>query len=436
MNHENPGERVRNTLESRDVRGYNRGVDKTIASRAVGEGASIEQAGRALILASLLANMGFNFIFPLLPLYVQQISGNGPATAFWAGLVMAATPMAGAMVSPLWGRMADRLGYRPMLIRALTGTAIVTLLIALPNAPWQLVILRAGVGVLGSIQPIAMGALTSWSKPEDLSKAISRLQMAQVLGVIVGPLAGGIITATLGIRFVPVVSAAAFVMGMLVVVRWFKEPKTKRVPLRGAGVHLNPTFLWLPMVTLVAVQFTDASFNPILPLLLAQTGIDPGEVATLTGLAASFNASAAAVGAGLAGRGLRIRNRTIVIASVILAVLAIAAIRAPVPWGVVAIRIMCGGIVSGITVAAFSVGGLMVLPGQRGSAYGWLTSSTQVGYASSPLVSGAMAAIDLRAGMAVDAVLCLLAATGWKWSRGPIPAPASASKDVGSLTSS
>lgn len=412
-------------------------MDRETTSRASRESPSAERAGHALIVASFLSAAGFTFVFPLLPLYMQELSGSNAAALFWAGLAMAATPMAGAVVSPFWGRLADRFGYRPMLLRALFSTTVIIGLMALPNAPWQLVILRALAGALGSFQPMAMGALTSWSRPEDLSKGVSRLQMAQVMGAIVGPLFGGIISALLGVRFAPVAGAISIALGVLLVGRWFHEPKSRRAQLRGAGVPFRPTLLWLPMVTLVAVQFTDASFNPILPLLLAQGGDGPSRVAALTGLAASFNATAAAVGSGLAGRSLQVRSRTMVVAAASVAILALAAVTAPVPWGVVAIRILCGGAVSGIAVAAFTVGGLMVLPGQRGSAYGWLSSSSQVGYACSPLVAGSLAAIDLRAVLVVDAALCLIAATGWGWSRGPTRAPApaaiEASRNLGEL---
>ncbi len=399
-------------------------MDKESLARASKEGASADQAGRALVLASFLSAVGFTFVFPLLPLYMQELVGTGAGAVFWAGVAMAATPMAGAMVSPLWGRLADRMGYRPMLLRALFGTSVIIGMMAFPNAPWQLVVLRALAGALGSFQPMAMGALTSWSRPEDLSKAISRLQMAQVMGAIAGPLLGGIVSAFLGVRFAPVAGSLSLALGAILVSRWFHEPKSRRAQLRGTGVSLSPTLLWLPMVTLVAVQFTDASFNPILPLLLAQGGDDPSTVAGLTGLAASFNASAAAVAAALAGRSLQVRSRTMVISAAALAILALAAMKAPVPWGVVAIRILCGGAVSGLAVAAFSVGGLMVLPGQRGSAYGWLSSSSQIGYATSPLVAGALAAIDLRAVLVVDTALCMVAAAGWGWSPRTVPVPA------------
>jgi MFS transporter, DHA1 family, multidrug resistance protein len=394
-------------------------ISRTLTGRA-----SSDKAGLALIVASFLSAVGFNFIFPLLPVYMHELTDSPAATVFWAGLAMAVTPLASAVCAPLWGKLADRVGYRPMLLRALIGTAISIGLMAFPNAPWQLVLLRALSGGLGSFQPMAMAALSSWTKPQDLSKVVSRLQMAQISGAIAGPLMGGLVTAAFGVRYAPVAGAISLAFGIVLVARWFHEPVGHRAALRGAGVKLSPMLLWLPMLTLVAVQFTDSSFNPILPLLLGQVEPDAGRVAALSGLAASFNATSAAIGAGLAGQRLkqRVRRRTMGMGIMGVALLALAALMAPVPWGFVGLRILIGGVVNAIAVAAFSVGGLAVLPGQRGSAYGWLAAASGCGFAASPMAAGALASIDLRGVLVVDILFCLVATTGWGLSA-PAAAP-------------
>ncbi len=399
-------------------------ISRTLTGRS-----SPDRAGLALIVASFLSAVGFNFIFPLLPVYMRELTDSPAATVFWAGLAMAVTPLASAICSPLWGKLADRVGYRPMLLRALIGTCIAIGLMAFPNAPWQLVLLRALSGGLGSFQPMAMAALSSWTKPEDLSKVVSRLQMAQISGAIAGPLMGGLVTAAFGVRYSPLAGAVSLAFGIMLVARWFHEPAGRRPALRGAGAKLSPTLLWLPMLTLVAVQFTDSSFNPILPLLLGQVEPDAGRVAALSGITASFNAMSAAIGAWSAGQRLkqRVRKRTMIAGTVAVSLLALGALMAPIPWGFVGLRILVGGMVNAIAVAAFSEGGLAVQQGQRGSAYGWLAAASSCGFAGSPMVAGAMAGIDLRAVLALDTMLCLVATAGWGISGqavASVPAPA------------
>jgi MFS transporter, DHA1 family, multidrug resistance protein len=382
--------------------------------------AQIARASRALILAGFLSNLGFNFVFPLLPLYMRELSGPGAATAIWSGLALAATPLGGAIASPFWGRLADRVGYRPMMLRALISTALLIGLMALPNAPWQLVLLRLLAGALGSFQAVAMGALGAWSRPEDLSRAISRLQMAQLFGAIVGPVAGGFVAAFLGIRFAPVAGACSLAVGTVLVARWLHEPAGRRAVLKGVGVSMKLSYLWLPILTLVAVQFTDASFNPILPLLLAQGTDATATVAGLSGTAASLSATAAAVGSGIAGQLMRkgVRRKIIMAVMLLLVLFALCAVVAPLPWGLVLVRVLCGGLVAGVAVSAYSAGGLAVEPSQRGAAYGWLSSAGMAGNAASPVAAGLLGAIDLRAVLVLDAALCLLSAAGWGFSKG------------------
>jgi MFS transporter, DHA1 family, multidrug resistance protein len=386
-----------------------------------------ERPGRAVVLASFLSAVGFSFVFPLLPLYIRELTGPGVDAALWSGLALAATPMAGAVVSPFWGWVADRVGYRPMLLRALVSTSLLIGLMALPNAPWQLVLLRALAGALGSFQAVALGAITSWSKPEDLSRAVSRVQMAQIAGTIVGPLAGGFIAAFFGIRFSALVGGLVIGLGSVLVAAWFHEPKGRRsVQQKERSAPVSPAVLWLPILTLLAVQFTDASFNPILPLLLVGSGMDLGALAGLVGLAAALSGTAAAVGAGLTGRLLKrpVSRRLMLPAIGALAFVSVTALLAPLPWGLVALRVVCGGLVAGVVVSAYSAGGQSVSASQRGSAYGWLSSSGMAGYAASPLVAGALAPFDLRGVLVVDALLCTVAALGWALSRRVAPAPA------------
>lgn len=393
-----------------------------------------ERTGRAVVLASFLSAVGFGFVFPLLPLYIRELTGPGADAVLWSGLALAATPMAGSIASPLWGWLADRVGYRPMLLRALVSTSLLTVLMALPNAPWQLVLLRALAGGLGSFQAAALGAMSSWSRPEDLSRAVSRLQMAQVAGAIVGPLVGGVVAAAFGVRVSAVVGGVVIGLGSLLVARWFIEPPSRRALQRGSRAAVSPILLWLPILTLVAVQFTDASFNPILPLILARNGLDSATVAGLAGLAIALSSGAAAIGAGIAGRVLRrsVSRQFMVLTTGGLALAGIAAILAPLPWGLVALRVLCGGLVGGVAVGAYSAGGMAVSGGQRGSAYGWLASAGMAGFAASPLVAGALAPIDLKAVLAVDALLCATSAAAWAWHRSLERAPDAPTEKAGS----
>ncbi|TMD88972.1 MAG: multidrug efflux MFS transporter, partial [Chloroflexi bacterium] len=80
----------------------------------------------ALWLAEFTAILGFSFAFPFLPLFLHQELhiANGPELRFWTGISASATGFALALTSPIWGRLADRYGRKPMLVRAMVGGGI------------------------------------------------------------------------------------------------------------------------------------------------------------------------------------------------------------------------------------------------------------------------------------------------------------------------
>src|SRR2546422_4026800 len=71
----------------------------------------------ALTLTVFISFVGFQFFSPFLPLYIRELGVTDPAKiALWAGLQAAVTPAMSGILSPLFGRLADRFGRKMMLI--------------------------------------------------------------------------------------------------------------------------------------------------------------------------------------------------------------------------------------------------------------------------------------------------------------------------------
>lgn len=81
---------------------------------------------------------------PFLPLYVEQLGVSDPQSlSLWARAGIQRHLLVSAVVSPLWGSLADRKGRKLMLLRASLGMAIVIALQGLATNVWQLFALRA-----------------------------------------------------------------------------------------------------------------------------------------------------------------------------------------------------------------------------------------------------------------------------------------------------
>jgi MFS family permease len=162
----------------------------------------------ALALVVFTAFLGFQFFSPFLPLYVQELGVTDPAqVAVWSGVLLAVTPGVSGLLGPLWGRLADRVGRKLMLIRSLAGFVVIIAAMGLVTSVHQLFIARLLQGVFAGFSVMAM-AVASVSCPRDkVPVAIGRVQSAQLLSVAVGPVAGGYVASHFGIRYAISVSA-------------------------------------------------------------------------------------------------------------------------------------------------------------------------------------------------------------------------------------
>jgi hypothetical protein len=87
-----------------------------------------------LLVSQLIATMGFTFVMPFTPLYVQELGvEDAGRAAAWAGFVNGATGLTMALAAPLWGRLADRTGRKLMLLRATLAGSVEWIM--LPDPP-------------------------------------------------------------------------------------------------------------------------------------------------------------------------------------------------------------------------------------------------------------------------------------------------------------
>src|SRR3989442_4848392 len=155
----------------------------------------------ALSLIVFTAFVGFQFFSPFLPLYVQELGVTDPAgVAIWSVVLLAVTPSVAAVLAPVWGILADRVGRKLMMIRSLVGFAVIIAAMGLVTSVTQLFIARLLQGIFAGFSVMAM-ALASVSCPRDkVPVAIGRVQSAQLLSVAVGPAVGEYLASDFGIR--------------------------------------------------------------------------------------------------------------------------------------------------------------------------------------------------------------------------------------------
>lgn len=145
-------------------------------------------------------SMGLMAFLPTLALYVRERFeiAPGPELVFWAGAIYGAAPFAAAVVGPLWGGLGDRVGKKPMAIRANLAIAAATALMPLAPTPLVLLVMRTIQGALAGYVAPAMALVSHGLPRSEHGLVIARLQVAMAAGSCLGPLLGAAATHWLG----------------------------------------------------------------------------------------------------------------------------------------------------------------------------------------------------------------------------------------------
>src|SRR5512146_2775953 len=107
--------------------------------------------------------VGFGIIIPFLAYYVESFG----ARAVTVGLLMSTYSVAQFIFAPVWGRISDRVGRRPILLLGLTGSVAGYTLFGLAGTLWLLFVGRAAMGIFGATIPTAQAAVADVTSPQD-----------------------------------------------------------------------------------------------------------------------------------------------------------------------------------------------------------------------------------------------------------------------------
>jgi MFS transporter, DHA1 family, multidrug resistance protein len=379
-----------------------------------------------LLVSQLAATMGFTFVLPFMPIYVQAlgVEDAGHAAA-WAGVINSSTAVTMALAAPLWGKLGDRVGLKPMLLRATVAGSIVIGLMGLVGSPWQLLALKTLQGCLTGTVAAATVLVSATAPAQRAGARLGTLQMVIFVAAAAGPFFGGAFADLVGIRASFGVTAALLAASALLISVWVKEERSGEETEDDESVAAEGPLpyrrLAPSLLALFVVQMTIMSAAPALPGLLSTLMDEPVRVATLAGWVIATGALAASVGSLVGGKlAARFGARRVIIWTLLLAGIS-ALPQAEVDsvallW---ALRLVTGLFVgTAIPVANLAIRG-SVHPGRQGEAFGVAGTATSTGNAIGPLAGGLLAAsFGFGAPFLVPGV-CLVAVSAIIWG-GPL----------------
>jgi MFS transporter, DHA1 family, multidrug resistance protein len=169
-----------------------------------------------LIVAMLMTQFATQAVQPVVTRFVQEMLGQRPDLATLGGLAFSVTGVAGVLAVPFLGRKSDVIGYRLVLLISLFGAALFTVPQAFSFGYWAFVIERFGLGLfVGGILPAANALISRLTTSASRGFVFGMVSSAYFIGNTLGPLTGGVVAATVGIRWVFAVTAVLLLINLL-----------------------------------------------------------------------------------------------------------------------------------------------------------------------------------------------------------------------------
>jgi len=133
--------------------------------------------------------VGFGLVIPLLPFYAVRFAASPQEVT----ALLAIYSLAQLVTAPLWGRLSDRVGRRPVLLVSLTASALAYLWLGGATALWMLFAARGFAGACAGNIAAAQAYIADVTGPEERARGMGLIGAAFGLGFIIGPALGGLI---------------------------------------------------------------------------------------------------------------------------------------------------------------------------------------------------------------------------------------------------
>lgn len=165
--------------------------------------------------------IGFAIVVPILPFYVDEFGAGGAEL----GLLVASFAAMQFVAGPLWGRLSDRIGRRPVLLLTIAGNTVAMTMAGLADSLGTLFLARILSGAFAGNLGVATAYITDATSQEDRARWMGLIGAAFAVGFTLGPAIGGV--ASLWGYATPMFVAAA-ISGVNVVVAAFRLEESPR----------------------------------------------------------------------------------------------------------------------------------------------------------------------------------------------------------------
>ncbi|MDQ6598311.1 MFS transporter [Bacillus salipaludis] len=358
-----------------------------------------------LFFVMFLVMIGFGIIIPVLPFYAEQI-GASPTEL---GLLMAVYSFMQLIFAPIWGRVSDRIGRKPVMMIGIAGLGISFLIQGLSTQLWMLFAARIIGGILSSANmPTAMAYVADITTEENRGKGMGIIGAATGLGFVFGPAVGGIFSKiSLGLPFL-LASASSFITLILVFLLLKESSEKKSVEKRPSLLEAfnGPTSILFVMQLLISLSLSglEATFAYFAAKKAGIDTVELGYVFMIMGFASAI------IQGGLVGRlTKKYGERMVIQGGIIVSAIGFGLILLVNSFLTAAVYLTIFGIGNGVIRPSVSALLTKTSTAGHGSSTGLLSSFDSLGRIIGPPMGGWLFSITIGLPYISGAVLSVLA---------------------------
>lgn len=249
-----------------------------------------------LSIAVFIAGIAFSEIMPFLSLYINTLGNfSHQQLNFWSGIVYSGTFIVSAVVSPWWGKLDDKKGRKPMILRAGIGMSVVIACMGLVQNVWQLLLLRMLQGVFAGFISNSNALVATETPKTNSGQALGTIASATTAGTLLGPLVGGALTSIFSYRITFMITGGLLLLCSILVLFFVHEddfkPVTAKKLDKASGVIKSlrsPHLIFGLLLTTLIIQAANNSINPIVSLYIRQLLNGHGNVVFISGVIAAL----------------------------------------------------------------------------------------------------------------------------------------------------
>lgn len=346
-----------------------------------------------------IAAIGMSEVAPILPLYIRYLGiENTSLVSQLSGIIFGITYLITAIFSPIWGQAADKVGRKPMILRAGIGLSIVYLLMGFVPNVYFLIALCAVQGAITGYSTACNTLIATQTDSEHVGYALGTLSTASIAGSLLGPTLSGVIEATLGLKAVFFIISGllfiAFIITLLLVQESFARNYKKSQGVRDIWNMVPQKELTVViLITFFILGIGLYSVEPIMTQYVTKLSPNASHIALISGLVFSATGLSNIIAAPRLGK-LSDKigaHKVIMIALIVAGVLYIPQAFVQNPWQLLVLRFLLGFAMGGL-IPSISIMIKKITPDNlTGRIFGFNMSLGYLGVAAGSILGGQIA---------------------------------------------